>query len=584
MMFRKQAIHCHCEDVCGHARDNGTGNDSGNATAEGGETKASSSFSFCSTCIFTGNTSCKDRVDYLLEHLPDSNPTEKVAQQNLLKVGHCIALGDAKTTDPAQQQEEGEQSTGRCTFCEEGVHHPDYVVPKTSGNTCKQIQAMIDEKDLKNGTEQCQILQEKERECCGDGWHGATVKVDFQKQFDVIMPMRNMRYENGTFIGASEWYRYWTEAKNIRNKNSKDTDASQMTVDHSHDDYVLSLVQADSEKAIEHVTKMKSRYEEVNAIPDYRVRGLGWIEQRLGMVLTVVVAGDKSGAGEKSVFPAGNVSVFIVDTVGDIKCGGYDNNSDELPDNWMDYHPPLTMWVRANGPEIFAGTALPHVFASSTSPDDRHRCAWRFDFEPQTPGEYSIYVKALTFNGFADWNKGLCKTESLQWQNKSTEFVDDTQIQAAIVQKLAKKGNFSYHRGLMAFKNYDKLNSCCEACTRTRGCRMWSIPGEIDECELYFDRIEDDLDFWDSDLGKHLGRDRAYSYVRQNVAEFPIWRRRRLDRNDRRELAMNRGEVNLPNWPNLNVPDSYGYPREEPAKEFIGCGWSNLKSFERYVL
>lgn len=112
---------------------------------------------------------------------------------------------------------------------------------------------------------------------------------------------------------------------------------------------------------------------------------------------------------------------------------------------------------------------------------------------------------------------------------------------------------------------------------------MWSVPGEIDECELYFDRIEEDLDFWDSDLGKHLGRDRAYSYVQQNVAEFPILRRRRLGRNDRRELAMNRGEVTLQKWPKLNVPDSYGYPREEPAIEFIGCGWSNLKSFERYV-
>ncbi|KAK1733134.1 hypothetical protein QTG54_016272 [Skeletonema marinoi] len=30
----------------------------------------------------------------------------------------------------------------------------------------------------------------------------------------------------------------------------------------------------------------------------------------------------------------------------------------------------------------------------------------------------------------------------------------------------------------------------------------------------------------------------------------------------------------------MGVPDSFGYPREEPVLDFIGCGWSNLKSFE----
>ena len=272
-----------------------------------------------------------------------------------------------------------------------------------------------------------------------------------------------------------------------------------------------------------------------------------------------------------------------------MKCGrGDNNNSGEiLPANWMDYHPPLTMWVRANGPEIFAGTALPHVFASSSSsPDDRHRCAWRYDFQAKTPGVYSIYVKVLTFNGFADWDKDLCQTKTISWEKTptaTTENVSYPQLQAAIVHELADKGNFSHHRGLMAFKNYDKIHSCCEACTRARGCRMWSIPGEIDECELFFDKIEDDIDFWDGDRGKYLGRDRKYSYQAQSVSDFPVVRRS-LGWNDHRKLAMSRNQINLAKWPGLDVDDSYGYPRTQPALDFIGCGWSCLKSFERYVV
>jgi hypothetical protein len=387
--------------------------------------------------------------------------------------------------------------------------------------------------------------------------------------------------------------------------------------------------------AYDHMIQMKTRYESVNAIPDYRVRGLGWIEHRLGMILAVIpVVNDSVDDGDD------DVSIFIVDTVGNMKCGGRGLNSDnsssssssssggggdEIPHDWMDYHPPLTMWVRANGPEIYTGTALPHIFVTpdhnnNNSNNNRHRCAWRYNFRPRKSGEYSIYVKVLTFNGFADWTYGKCNAQSLSWELVTPSSNDNTtntiiasnttdddnkkmnltnsEIQAAIVQELATQGNFSHHRGLMAFKNYDKIPSCCEACTRARGCKLWSIPGEVDpECELYFDRVEDDLDFWDDDNGKYLGRDRTYSYVGQRKSDFPIVRTRRrrslaarsdeMKSNDvsRRKLAVQRNQVNLLwKWPSPQIPDTYGYPRDEPASDFIGCGWSCLKSFERYVL
>ena len=49
-----------------------------------------------------------------------------------------------------------------------------------------------------------------------------------------------------------------------------------------------------------------------------------------------------------------------------------------------------------------------------------------------------------------------------------------------------------------------------------------------DECELYFNEIEQDLDFLDRENGKYVGRARGYSYVNQTVQSFPDIRRRRL--------------------------------------------------------
>ena len=90
--------------------------------------------------------------------------------------------------------------------------------------------------------------------------------------------------------------------------------------------------------------------------------------QRLGMVLTVVVAGDfaaETATGQVGPIPihSGNTTVFIVDTIGRRKCGG-------KGDSGIDAQLPLMMWVRANGRssngegEIFSGTASRHKLQS----------------------------------------------------------------------------------------------------------------------------------------------------------------------------------------------------------------------------
>jgi len=156
---------------------------------------------------------------------------------------------------------------------------------------------------------------------------------------------------------------------------------------------------------------------------------------------------------------------------------------------------------------------------------------------------------------------------------------------AEVVRGLAKQGNYSHHRGVSGFKMYDEIDSCCEACTISRNCKMWSIPGSdhYDNCELYFDRLEDDVDFLDRNDGHYLGRDRSYSYTKQDPSDFPSIRRklsfREHDNNSRRKLAISPDEIDKM-WPSKEPP-SKGFPRAGAVTPyFIGCGWSSILTFE----
>ena len=114
---------------------------------------------------------------------------------------------------------------------------------------------------------------------------------------------------------------------------------------------------------------------------------------------------------------------------------------------------------------------------------------------------------------------------------------------------------------------------------------MWSIPGgrHYDHCELYFDRLEDDADFLDRSNDRFLGRDRNYSYTKQDPTDFPNVRRRLSFRGEtkyRRKLAISPNELDKP-WP-INESPSKGFPRAvEVTPYFLGCGWPSLLSFKR---
>ncbi|KAL9187229.1 hypothetical protein ACHAXT_001332 [Thalassiosira profunda] len=330
------------------------------------------------------------------------------------------------------------------------------------------------------------------------------------------------RAGDGAYRGAREWHANWAASR-----MGKDTRSDA----HTYDAFVARAVGLAADDALRHIDEMRERYRSVDALPDYYARGLGWIEDRLGLVLTVVVAGnttttasagDNTGNATTTLLHAGPASVFVVDVVGTTKCGGG-------ADDWIDRQPPLTMWVRANGPEIFAGTALPHKWNDG-------RCAWRYDFAPRRPGEYKVHVKVLNYNGFADTLAGDCRTEAIPSRNAQFDGQKRNQsipgdlekleaMNAEAVKELAELGNYSHHRGLSGFKMYGNIDACCEACTRARGCKMWSAPGanHFDNCELFFDRVEDDLDFLDRDTGRFWGGTAAIPTCGRSPATFRMF-------------------------------------------------------------
>ena len=235
------------------------------------------------------------------------------------------------------------------------------------------------------------------------------------------------------FVGSHEWYDLWTYASPSQREDTANH--------HKHDDDAVLQVKLTKNATMQHLSRIKSRYDGVDALADFYARGLGWIFDRLGMALTsFAVIGESSDNSTPGVS-----SVFIVDTLGKITCGGDG-------DRWMDRQPPLTMWVRVTGPEIFSGTAIPHRLKSSSL------CTWRYSFTPKFAGEYSYDVKLLTFHGTANFDTAKCQHETIEIANASlleTEDVGDLEeMSYQMVQELAASGNFSHHRGISGFKFY----------------------------------------------------------------------------------------------------------------------------------
>jgi hypothetical protein len=187
----------------------------------------------------------------------------------------------------------------------------------------------------------------------------------------------------------------------------------------------------------------------------------------------------------------------------------------------------LTLWVRVNGPEIFAGSAVAvadadaGTNAGTDNADASSSCHWSFAFDLAVPGEYEVDVKMLVWNGDApiiqrggsgsgtssssNPDDGKGKGEREQEGTPTEEWKDEVQCdyEAGLLPDVVEvKASSSYnfttprlHGGFQGFKMYRAPNMCCEVCSRTPHCLEWGTPfsniisagAYRNGCDLVFD-------------------------------------------------------------------------------------------------
>jgi hypothetical protein len=192
--------------------------------------------------------------------------------------------------------------------------------------------------------------------------------------------------------------------------------------------------------AQEFVETRRQVYHDKKLLKTWKMRGVGWAFTKNNIILAAQLPHNPK--------PGRNViKVFNVLNTTTVDCDKYD------------------IWVRADGPEIFAGSA------QAVLPEDPSQsCHWELPFDLQKPGTYRVEAKLLYYNALSD---NTCESYKGDPQNLS----------------------YPIHAGFIGFKFYYPEKSCCQACSRLApDCRYWSTPPQKIEatytrngCELYFD-------------------------------------------------------------------------------------------------
>jgi hypothetical protein len=271
------------------------------------------------------------------------------------------------------------------------------------------------------------------------------------------------------------------------------------------------------------ITMQGRGLDETNVQDTWRMRGMGYAFARHGVIFAALLP-------ETPLSPGWNaVRIFNTFEATKVDC-----------DKW-------TIFVRVNGPEIFAGSALP--VASQIYPGQS--CHWEFPFNLQVPGEYEVDARLLNYNGNAppqgDGVRELCEAQ----QNFDIPL-----------------DNHPYSTGFLGFKFYRPLESCCEICSREPLCKYWVspalslTPGSAvwAGCELFFDSPVDSLD-----------RARLTRRLRQrhllNV-HIPA-----------NESKLHPHFRSIKNMTGIAYQDGlpkvfHGKPHPIETSYFLGCGWS----------
>lgn len=145
-------------------------------------------------------------------------------------------------------------------------------------------------------------------------------------------------------------------------------------------------------EALVFVDGRRHAYKEQHFQKEWMLRGIGYLYTHHHIALMAhvpqqhdpLVKQAESGDGHSN---NNNNSVIRIVNVHPNKTIADDNNR-----NYCDL---LTIWVRVNGPEIFAGRAQAVRYAKGSS------CHWEFPFDLQIQGNYTVDAKVLVWNGLA---------------------------------------------------------------------------------------------------------------------------------------------------------------------------------------
>lgn len=270
---------------------------------------------------------------------------------------------------------------------------------------------------------------------------------------------------------------------------------------------IVSLQDDHTHPAAQFVWERFKAYQAVGDGDRWRFRGLGYLFVERGMIL------------EASVVPAEETSKQRVVRIENIRSA----STIECE--------RLSVWVRVNGPEIFAGK--PQVVKEATN------CWWEFPVVLSKSGTYDVEAKLLTWNGDVSivGHPTNAKTKTPDVQCPMAPGGAESMLAEDIY-------DGKNHSSIWAFKLYQPIHGCCEYCTRQYPfCIGWATPPSLSSWNAT--HFDNGCEFVFSD----------------NAPASP--RSKHLDQR-RRSLGG-------------NIPHFYGAPHDRPdqAAYFMGCGWSS---------
>jgi hypothetical protein len=209
--------------------------------------------------------------------------------------------------------------------------------------------------------------------------------------------------------------------------------------------------------AIDFVFRRRNAYEEKGMLQRWHMRGVGYLYRHWDMILLAELPTEPK-VGRNVV------------TIRNVHPSVSSNNTRNDCYLW-------TLYVRVNGPEIFAGSAIAinataTATQSTSSPLTDIGCYWEFPFNLSISGSYLVDAKILHYNA-TSYPETQCNVTSGTYTNKEQY----------------------YHKGFLGFKMYEAAEMCCEICSRLQpDCVHWATPPLLldnpsfrqNGCELFF--------------------------------------------------------------------------------------------------